>query len=114
MVTAQMQQRNLIVLRFAVWHYAIYKLSKERIIFLTGDATLVKIQNPIQCFSADSWLPMIDGRRLDISKLRTGNQLLTFDGSKLVIGEMILMLDHNSYSQGKLVSTFAMGSYIVA
>jgi hypothetical protein len=51
---------------------------------------------------------------LDISKLRTGNQLLTSDGSKLVIGEMILMLDRNSYSQGKLVSTFAMGSYIDA
>jgi hypothetical protein len=87
---------------------------KELSFFLTGDATLVKIQSPAKCFSADSWLPMIDGRRLDISKLRTGNQLLTSDGSKLVIGEMILMLDRNSYSQGKLVSTFAMGSYIDA
>ena len=66
-------------------------------------ATVSLFHEAPKCFSSDSSVQLMDGRRLQIGQLRQGEKISAFDGSHLLFSEMILMLDRNPLTQGKVI-----------
>jgi len=52
----------------------------------------------VQCFSGDSLIKLSNGQQKQISYLKSGDQILTIDKSKIISTEMILML-HKQFSK---------------
>jgi hypothetical protein len=52
------------------------------------------------CFSAETLVTLINQKQIPIGQLRSGDQLLTIDGTTIVNTEMMMMLDQNQLSSG--------------
>lgn len=54
----------------------------------------------IQCFSSDSLIHLSNGEYKKISKLKSGDKILTMDQSNIISTEMIMMLHKHKSEKG--------------
>jgi hypothetical protein len=55
------------------------------------------------CFSAETLVTLVNQQQIPIGQLRSGDQLLTIDGTTIVNTEMMMMLDQNQLSSGYIL-----------
>lgn len=54
----------------------------------------------IKCFSADSYVTLSSGEHKMINHVKSGDQLITIDQSKVISTDMIMMLDKQISKEG--------------
>jgi hypothetical protein len=66
----------------------------------------------VACFSSDTLVTLANQQQIPISQLRSGHQLLTTDGTKIVNTEMMMMLDQNQLSSGYILYIIIIHSIV--
>ena len=65
------------------------------------------------CFSGETLISLASGKRIPIQHLRSGDELLTTDGSTIFATQMMMMLDQNKISKGRFLLSNVSHSFFI-